>query len=265
MGKEYVPHALVPLTLSGNEPRSAIGAARDHGPLRGSRTRVVHRRKVNHLRSSDRGTMRTGPGPSRSRRCQLRCSTHAGRSPRFREWHDPACARRRAGSRSWWLSSTGRAARSQVATEREYPGRARRTHDVRSRLRSGRVHARGDRRAATRTTSTSSRSPGSARSSRSRSSTRSAGARSTRTRRCSPRSRAGTRCATRSSHGVKVTGCTVHLVTAEVDDGPILAQEAVPVLDDDTEAIVARTHQRGRARALPRRHRTVGAGGPGSP
>jgi phosphoribosylglycinamide formyltransferase-1 len=34
--------------------------------------------------------------------------------------------------------------------------------------------------------------------------------------------------------GVKVTGCTVHLATVEVDDGPILAQEAVPVLDDDT-------------------------------
>jgi phosphoribosylglycinamide formyltransferase-1 len=34
--------------------------------------------------------------------------------------------------------------------------------------------------------------------------------------------------------GVKITGCTVHLATLEVDDGPILAQEAVPVLEDDT-------------------------------
>lgn len=34
--------------------------------------------------------------------------------------------------------------------------------------------------------------------------------------------------------GVKVTGCTVHVATAEVDVGPILAQEAVPVLEDDT-------------------------------
>ena len=36
--------------------------------------------------------------------------------------------------------------------------------------------------------------------------------------------------------GVKVTGCTVHVATEEVDHGPILAQEAVPVLPDDDEA-----------------------------
>jgi phosphoribosylglycinamide formyltransferase 1 len=35
--------------------------------------------------------------------------------------------------------------------------------------------------------------------------------------------------------GVKVTGTTVHLVTEDVDSGPILAQEAVPVLESDTE------------------------------
>ena len=34
--------------------------------------------------------------------------------------------------------------------------------------------------------------------------------------------------------GVKVTGSTIHYATLEVDDGPILAQEAVPVLPDDT-------------------------------
>jgi phosphoribosylglycinamide formyltransferase-1 len=36
--------------------------------------------------------------------------------------------------------------------------------------------------------------------------------------------------------GVKVTGCTVHLATEEVDAGPILAQEAVVVSDGDTES-----------------------------
>ncbi len=34
--------------------------------------------------------------------------------------------------------------------------------------------------------------------------------------------------------GVKVTGCTVHVATIEVDAGPIIAQEAVPVLAGDS-------------------------------
>ncbi len=35
-------------------------------------------------------------------------------------------------------------------------------------------------------------------------------------------------------YGVKVAGCTVHLVDEGVDTGPVVAQRAVPVLDDDT-------------------------------
>lgn len=36
-------------------------------------------------------------------------------------------------------------------------------------------------------------------------------------------------------YGVKIAGCTVHVVTAEMDAGPIIAQRAVPVLPGDTE------------------------------
>ena len=42
-------------------------------------------------------------------------------------------------------------------------------------------------------------------------------------------------------HGAKVTGCTVHFVDAGVDSGPIIGQQAVQVLDDDTPETL---HQR---------------------
>jgi len=41
--------------------------------------------------------------------------------------------------------------------------------------------------------------------------------------------------------GVKISGCSVHFVTEEMDSGPIVAQAAVPVLDGDTpETLAAR-------------------------
>lgn len=40
-------------------------------------------------------------------------------------------------------------------------------------------------------------------------------------------------------YGVKVSGCTVHLVDAGCDTGPIVLQRAVPVLDDDTAESLA--------------------------
>jgi len=45
------------------------------------------------------------------------------------------------------------------------------------------------------------------------------------------------------AHGVAVTGCTVHLVDASLDGGPILGQAAVPVLPgDDLAALTERVH-----------------------
>jgi phosphoribosylglycinamide formyltransferase 1 len=44
-------------------------------------------------------------------------------------------------------------------------------------------------------------------------------------------------------HGARVTGCTVHLVADAVDAGPIVAQTAVEVRDDDTlDSLEARVH-----------------------
>jgi len=41
--------------------------------------------------------------------------------------------------------------------------------------------------------------------------------------------------------GVKITGCTIHLVTKDVDAGPVLLQAAVPVLPgDDHQSLLAR-------------------------
>jgi len=40
-------------------------------------------------------------------------------------------------------------------------------------------------------------------------------------------------------YGVKVSGCTVHLVDEGLDSGPIILQEAVPVLPEDTEESLA--------------------------
>jgi phosphoribosylglycinamide formyltransferase-1 len=41
------------------------------------------------------------------------------------------------------------------------------------------------------------------------------------------------------AHGAKVSGATVHLVTGELDSGPIVAQAAVPVVDNDTRDTLA--------------------------
>jgi phosphoribosylglycinamide formyltransferase-1 len=40
-------------------------------------------------------------------------------------------------------------------------------------------------------------------------------------------------------HGVKVSGCTVHLVDEGLDSGPIVVQKTVPVLDGDTQTALA--------------------------
>ncbi len=53
-------------------------------------------------------------------------------------------------------------------------------------------------------------------------------------------------------YGVKVSGCTVHLVDEELDHGPIVMQSAVPVLDDDTPETLA-------ARILAAEHKTYPA------
>ena len=52
--------------------------------------------------------------------------------------------------------------------------------------------------------------------------------------------------------GVKISGCTVHIVTEELDSGPILAQAAVPVLDGDDHAALAKRIQEQEHLLLPK-------------
>lgn len=59
------------------------------------------------------------------------------------------------------------------------------------------------------------------------------------------------------AHGVKVTGATVHLVDEGLDSGPIVAQEAVEVQDDDTEETLAARVLAAEHRLYPRAARLV--------
>jgi phosphoribosylglycinamide formyltransferase-1 len=52
------------------------------------------------------------------------------------------------------------------------------------------------------------------------------------------------------AYGVKVTGCTVHLVTDDLDAGPIVLQRTVPVLEEDTEESLS-------ARILAEEHKAL--------
>jgi phosphoribosylglycinamide formyltransferase-1 len=61
--------------------------------------------------------------------------------------------------------------------------------------------------------------------------------------------------------GVKITGCTVHLADEAMDEGTILAQEAVPVLADDTEETLHERIKQVERRLLPATiHRLIAEG-----
>ncbi len=62
------------------------------------------------------------------------------------------------------------------------------------------------------------------------------------------------------AYGVRLTGCTVHLVDEEVDHGPVLFQATVPVEYDDDEASLHERIKREEHRLLPAAARLVAAG-----
>jgi len=53
-------------------------------------------------------------------------------------------------------------------------------------------------------------------------------------------------------HGVRFSGCTVHFVNEECDEGPIIIQAVVPVFPDDTEEALAARILRQEHRIYPR-------------
>jgi phosphoribosylglycinamide formyltransferase-1 len=65
--------------------------------------------------------------------------------------------------------------------------------------------------------------------------------------------------------GVKIHGCTVHYVRHAVDTGPILAQAAVPVLPQDTEATLAARVLKAEHKLYPATLARVAAGRPWKP
>src|SRR5262245_16091666 len=62
------------------------------------------------------------------------------------------------------------------------------------------------------------------------------------------------------AHGVKLSGCTVHLVDSGVDTGPIIAQRAVPILPGDDAVALQRRIQAEEHRLLPAVVRALAAG-----
>ena len=61
-------------------------------------------------------------------------------------------------------------------------------------------------------------------------------------------------------HGVKFSGCTVHLVDSGVDTGPIIAQAVVPVLPDDTEQSLGQRIRQQEHRLYPLVLRRIASG-----
>ncbi len=61
-------------------------------------------------------------------------------------------------------------------------------------------------------------------------------------------------------YGVKVTGCTAHFVDQGIDSGPILGQEMVPVLADDTAATLHERVQQAERRLYPQVVRALAEG-----